>query len=132
MGVFVLAARKYDLLSFSVDIAHESILSPAQKHEVRREVDDFAQSIPGSFREVYLHLDVCLQKGKLRGKPHFLWKALMLSNKGRHYAEGHDYGVRNSLRDALNSLNFQLIRMASYDLKTHKSYKSPWKVTPTA
>lgn len=91
------------------DISHTKRLSPREVQEARTEALDFLEGIQHYFDQVYLHLDVSRHREQTRGGiPQYQWRALLVTDNGRYYADDVGFGVADSLHNTFEALETEI------------------------
>ncbi|MFT4250840.1 MAG: hypothetical protein ACMXYD_05770 [Candidatus Woesearchaeota archaeon] len=95
-----------------VDITHTNRLSTRERAIVDVEAAAFITHIKARYvNDAYLHLDVIRTKETKAGVNGIAFKALLVTNKGRFFAEQQGFGVFNSLHSAFEALETQLTKL---------------------
>ena len=95
-----------------VDITHTNRLSTRERAIVDVEATAFITHIKRRYvNDAYLHLDVIRTREKKAGESGLAFKALLVTNKGRFFAEQSGFGVFNALHSTFEALETQLSKL---------------------
>ncbi len=91
-----------------IDMSHVGVLSERTQRHAIREAEDFLVRIRNFVDTAYLHLDVQPQKEQTRNVSAFRWRALLVTNRGRYYADDWSFGAIESLKNVFDKLEQQM------------------------
>lgn len=91
-----------------VDMSHKDVLSTRIQRYANKEAEEFIQRVRQFADTAYLHLDVQPQKEQTRNTPSYRWRALLVTNRGRYYADDWSFGAIESLKQVLDKVEQQL------------------------
>jgi len=89
-------------------MSNVSVLPQRIQQHVRKETDEFLQRIKRSVDTAYVHLDVQPQKEQTRNIPAYRWRVLLVTNRGRYYADDWSFGAVESLKQVYDKIEQQI------------------------
>lgn len=90
------------------DISNISVLSKRMQRYVKAETQELFERLRHDVDTAYLHLDVQPQKERTKGIQAYRWRALLITNRGRYYADDWSFGAIESLKQVLEKVEQQL------------------------
>ncbi len=91
-----------------VDMSHGGVLSTTNQQYAIKEAEDFLARIRHVVDTAYLHLDVQTQKETNQALQSYRWRALLVTNRGRYYADDWSFGALQSLKNVLDKVEQQM------------------------
>lgn len=97
-----------EMKAMHIDMSHVEVLDARTHKYAVREAEDFLTRIRHHVDTAYLHLDVQPQKEQTRSVPAYRWRALLITNRGRYYADDWSFGAVESLKNVLDKVEQQI------------------------
>ena len=91
-----------------IDLVHTSRLGKADQQRILGEAEEFLGRIRRQSNQAYIRLDVEEQKAKTQGIPAYRWRALLITDIGRYYADDWEVGAVESVKKVLEQLETQM------------------------
>lgn len=96
------------LHAMHLDASRVNELPARTQRYVKQEAEEFLARLRRHVDTAYLHLDVQPQKEQTRNVPAYRWRALLVTNRGRYYADDWSFGAVESLKQVLDKVEQQV------------------------